>query len=70
MANTKTKLIRIVDGIYRNESGTIRIFKRLKWRGVPAHWEVRFTNWHGCPIEKKLSTLAKVRHFVETGEMS
>jgi hypothetical protein len=70
MANDvkKMKLIRIVDGLYRNESGLVRVSKQLAWRGQPSHWAVRYDNWHGCPITKKFPTLSKARHFLNTGQ--
>ena len=63
------KLIRVTDGLYRDESGGIHVAKQGWSRDTKDRpWVVRFKNWYGCPVEKRFSTLRTVRHYLNTGE--
>ncbi len=57
-------LIKVTDGLYRNQEGTVHVTYILGWRGKPAHWVVEFTNVFGSQVKQEFRTLAMAREFL------
>jgi hypothetical protein len=61
-------LVRVADGLYRNEAGTMTVRKVGAWRGKPAVWKADFTNVFGSRVFIEAPTLAAMKHHLATGQ--
>lgn len=58
------KLIRVIEGVYRDESGNVHVLR--VHRGDEFRWVCQFKDGIGCRIERPFRTLADVRKFLKT----
>lgn len=63
MKTTKLKLIRVMEGIYRNENGGIYVFRR-SWENKDLPWVVCCKDISSCHHKKKFRTLSEVRSYL------
>jgi hypothetical protein len=59
------KLVKVMDGIYRNAEGTVSVTHKLAWKGKSACWRVAWTDGLGCRKENEFPTLARAREFLK-----
>jgi hypothetical protein len=59
------RLVRVARGLYRSEAGDVRVARRSKWRGKPAHWLVTVDTWLACQVVTlEFGSLAQVRDWL------
>lgn len=60
------KLIKVFDGVYRNESGGVKVFRR-EWQDKALPWVVCWEDVFSTRHEKRFKTLGEVREYLQQG---
>ena len=61
---TKHKFVRVIDGLYRTETGGYTIMRNHDEPRSRLRWKLVFTNFFGEKVTRKFFTLASAKAYV------